>query len=691
MQLTIWTPILLVTSLLAFGLAAYVFVRYFWGGYDGDFSIVVSFLGIAIGAGWWSLTYAFHLASTTLSGKLFWLQLTWPGPALLMIAWPVFVIIYTGRDHWIRSWRLGLFFLVPVTVLGVVWGRWKTDLMYVDPAVETIDGMELLTFDTGWFFLLTIGYTFFVNFFAFALLADLIIRGSDRYRLQASVLLGGGMVPTVANILSTTDLIVPAALDLTPVAFVITTPVIMWVLIRYRLLEVAPIARRALFSNLSDGVVVADDEGYIVDMNDVATDMFGEIDGTVATDAFAAYQPVVALLEGDAETVDRQLRVETETGTRLVEVSASTFDRRGTTGTLLLFKDVTDQRELHHRYKALVEKSPNIIMTLADDGSIEYASPSIERLLGFPEDRIHGESLVEFVHPDDRPSVREYLRAEALDEATSFEVRFRHADGTVRRFKTTLRPLAGGLLLVATDITAQHRYKQRLQVLNRVLRHDLKNDVGVISLNAELLQDEVDDPAALELLGPIECKANSLKNLSQVARDIDTVLSEESALTIVDLATAVEEAADRLETSYPAATVTVDTPKEAPVWIDQLYPSLLDNLLENAVEHNDQAEPQIDITVEQTGETVEVAVADNGPGLPEEERELLESEASTPKDATSGLGLWLVTWIVGRSGGNLSCEDNQPRGTIITISFHPEQALDHSDTASSHSSTEITD
>jgi signal transduction histidine kinase len=101
-----------------------------------------------------------------------------------------------------------------------------------------------------------------------------------------------------------------------------------------------------------------------------------------------------------------------------------------------------------------------------------------------------------------------------------------------------------------------------------------------------------------------------------------------------------------------------------------LVGSALDNLLENAVEHNPSAEPFVRVSVERVtvagAPYVEVTVADNGPQIGEEDLAvLLGTESSL--DAASGLGLWLVNWIVTDSGGELTYEPNEPRGNVVTV------------------------
>ena len=120
-QPTTLVVLLATASLMSFGLGGYVFYRYL----DRNRTLVVPFFGIALSGGWWSLTYALQLSSTTLQAKLFWNRLVWFGSAGLMIAWPAFVLVYTGLLALVASVVLALLYrtssaTIPVGHLPVV-------------------------------------------------------------------------------------------------------------------------------------------------------------------------------------------------------------------------------------------------------------------------------------------------------------------------------------------------------------------------------------------------------------------------------------------------------------------------------------------------------------------------------------------------------------------------------------------
>jgi signal transduction histidine kinase len=135
----------------------------------------------------------------------------------------------------------------------------------------------------------------------------------------------------------------------------------------------------------------------------------------------------------------------------------------------------------------------------------------------------------------------------------------------------------------------------------------------------------------------------------------------------VDLAHIARAQVIEHEEGYPEElAVSRDVPESAPVAGDVLLESVLDNLLENAVEHAEALPVHVDVELEQDGEGYVLRVADDGPGLPERERELLEAGRKTALERSSGMGLWLVNWIVREFDGEVRVESGDG-GTTFEI------------------------
>ena len=235
-----------------------------------------------------------------------------------------------------------------------------------------------------------------------------------------------------------------------------------------------------------------------------------------------------------------------------------------------------------------------------------------------------------------------------------------------------------GEALAARETELKER-EQRLQVFNRVLRHNLRNDVTVVVNYAEFVAEQADDPEVREAAEKIAARGWDLVELGEKAASIETAMEGENPRPApVDVAAVVEDVAASVRQEHPDAEVSVEADDPSAKAIPALGVAV-ENVCENAVEHNDSPDPEVTISVERVeadrGEAgrgwVRIAVADDGPGIPDHERAVLTEGEETELEHGSGLGLWLVHWIVERSGGRLSFAENEPRGSVVRMDLEP--------------------
>lgn len=210
-----------------------------------------------------------------------------------------------------------------------------------------------------------------------------------------------------------------------------------------------------------------------------------------------------------------------------------------------------------------------------------------------------------------------------------------------------------------TDI---ERRTNRLTVLNRVLRHNVRNWVDIIRMRTELLREGE----------PVENHAPVIEETArEIGRVTDKVRRFRAAVAQptdpVDLVGVVEERVRLSSRQFPDVTIETTLPEQAVVQGGALLDIAVDNLLENAVIHNTEPEPRLEIGVaEATDGFVTLTIADNGPGIPEGELAVLEAGTETQLNHGSGLGLWLANWVVTEYDGTLTVE-NTPDGTVATV------------------------
>jgi signal transduction histidine kinase len=277
-----------------------------------------------------------------------------------------------------------------------------------------------------------------------------------------------------------------------------------------------------------------------------------------------------------------------------------------------------------------------------------------------------------------------------------------------------------GYTLVFQDITDERQREQRLAVLNRVLRHNLRNDLTVVRMHVEEAIERGDDDTRA-MLDPAESKIEALVELSEKARTFERVIADEDD-SVVAVSEVVEAVVGESWETYPAATIAVEGADSALVRTNRSVLSVvLSNLLENALEHgtpdldaeqDDEATADVAVTdgssddgtssvadsiidgatdaaseigstvtgpsvtndgladvtvsVAETDDAVTITISDSGPGIPEHELSVIEDGDESALEHGSGLGLWLVSWGVTTLGGELDF-DTGDDGTTATV------------------------
>lgn len=226
--------------------------------------------------------------------------------------------------------------------------------------------------------------------------------------------------------------------------------------------------------------------------------------------------------------------------------------------------------------------------------------------------------------------------------------------------------LVGRALRELTDATGElEAALQQADRLHRILRHNLRNSCQMISGNVDLLAEGTLEERN-ERLATIRDQNDRLISLSRKSVYLHDFLNiDANYRSRNDLAATVQTQVERARENYPAATITVDSPDQAHVRAHHHIGEAVEELLENAVRHNDSTEPSVWVSVEKDPDMVTVTVADDGPGIPPVERVVLERKTETPTEHSQGLGLWLVYLTIHYSNGTLSVGDRDGGGAEI--------------------------
>lgn len=235
---------------------------------------------------------------------------------------------------------------------------------------------------------------------------------------------------------------------------------------------------------------------------------------------------------------------------------------------------------------------------------------------------------------------------------------------------TDHRDTVVGYSVLFRDVTDEREREQRLEVLNRVLRHNLRNKLNVINAYAAQIADDSTDHEVSDFASRIEESGQDLAEIGEKARTFDRLRRQSPTLQCVDVPAVLASVCEDMREAYPEATITLHTAGDQQVVTDHEHLSLaLSNLVENAIAHGTTADAQVDIAVRPGGDGgLAVDIVDDGPGIPDQEMAAVDGGTETDLEHGSGIGLWVAEWSIQRVGGDLTFEQ-RPDGTTVSVSL----------------------
>jgi PAS domain S-box-containing protein len=351
--------------------------------------------------------------------------------------------------------------------------------------------------------------------------------------------------------------------------------------------------------------------------------------------------------------------------------------------------------------RALAEAMPQIVCSLAPDGTPAYVNPAWTAYSGLDLAASVAEGWLGVVHPDDVPALQDcWRRATESGASEQVELRYRAADGAYRWFLSRLAPIKdeGGRVVrwIGAGIEIDDRRRaeaERERLLTRleeadrrkndflgVLSHELRNPLAPLRNAAYILEHA---PAGGEqarvAVGVIGRQVNQLARLVDDLLDVTRIARGKIQLRRrrVDLGELVRRTAEDHRSLFAGRglALTIEAPV-GPLWVladETRLGQVIGNLLVNAAKFTD-AGGHVSVSVAEEGERAAVRVVDTGVGMPPAvlaslfEPFVQAEGASHPTRGGLGLGLALVKGLVELHGGAVEARSEGPgRGAELSV------------------------
>ncbi|KYC45081.1 MAG: sensory histidine kinase AtoS [Candidatus Methanofastidiosum methylothiophilum] len=197
---------------------------------------------------------------------------------------------------------------------------------------------------------------------------------------------------------------------------------------------------------------------------------------------------------------------------------------------------------------------------------------------------------------------------------------------------------------------------ETMQVINKILRHDLLNKLTVMKYSLYLYQEKKDK----SLIDKIDRSIDGSVELIKRIRELESFILTKEELTPLQIRTVAEEVSTNLNIN------SININGDATVLADHALFSVFENIMRNALIHGKT--DRIDVDINSKNKSCEIRIADYGKGIPEGIKDNIFEEGLSFGDSKgSGLGLYIVKKTIERYGGTISVEGNKPNGAVFII------------------------
>ncbi len=315
--------------------------------------------------------------------------------------------------------------------------------------------------------------------------------------------------------------------------------------------------------------------------------------------------------------------------------------------------DLSALEESKTRYKLLVETMNDGLAIDDTEGQMTYVNDAFCRMLGCEPDELIGKNWSELTDEMTLEDTMAKMADRKSGISERYELTWCHKSGDTVPTIVSATPYVdsdgkfAGTFASITEISAQKDAEESIQFYLDLLSHDIANQLQVIMTSSGLLEEDVPasyvKDAQQDIFDAVE-RCNRLITKVKRAGQIRNI-----PISSIDLVDVLDEKTAVLERVYNAKIHRTGSKKTTMVNADGLLGELIWNLLENSARHNPTDNKEVWVSVKSKGDSVFLAIGDNGPGLSDTRKKNLFTERSH----AGGVGLKLVRQMIRKYSGSI--------------------------------------
>lgn len=304
------------------------------------------FVWLMAGVVLWCVGSFIDINARTVDGKMFGCQIAYFGIASIPLNWFLFILQHLKQDGWLTRRRLVVMWIIPVLTFVLIWTNAWHHLMYTRIILMPTSYLTLSRILHGPWFIVHIVYSWLLVLVGMLLLLVSLHNIAPFYRRQTISFMVIALLPSFFNILYVLHWGPSGNFDFTPIAFAVSGAGMLLALRYFRIIDLSPVARKAVFESMFDAVLVLDNRCRILDTNTAFCVLLGkplqDLFGVPVISCFAEWLPEgLFVTDGGVQTA--QLK-DSNGNVRWFNLRVSPLPMRH--GWLLVMHDITELHQL---------------------------------------------------------------------------------------------------------------------------------------------------------------------------------------------------------------------------------------------------------------------------------------------------------------------------------------------------------
>lgn len=287
-----------------------------------------------------------------------------------------------------------------------------------------------------------------------------------------------------------------------------------------------------------------------------------------------------------------------------------------------------------------------------------------------PVESVTGHSLNDLiVPPAHRSEARKFAERISNGNSNTAIIERATTDGRRTFFYHSIPVGQNKGFAIYSDITEKIRPKEQLEILHEAFHTNICKELGEIICGVNNILNTSKDEKVEDALDEIKESTADFKRLCLEAHTARQVITGSSQLEPINLNRIIRSVSKDCLRRFEQARISTHCPQDISVWADSSLRIVVDNLIDNAVRHNNSSLPEVKISVDVLGaDIVELKVVDDGPGIPQAVQEICANRIlKSSISQYNGLGLLLVKWLVETYDGRLTINTSQEDGSDVRV------------------------